>query len=163
MASINPLYQPGKRWKTDTSFHPLSPSCFKQISCFQGLSYAAQDPQPVWKLLTRQRKAEESLLHVVFSLLTRGIWHVWSGQCWEELQKAPVRQHSEHVTAQTRVSVKARWLSCCIKADMAKPWTLGVSWQIKVTSSMCVIFLWCHQSSSQHLLCLNRWWWSNAV
>lgn len=31
--------------------------------------------------------------------------------------------------------------SCCNKADMAKPWSLWVSWQIKVTSFMYVIIL----------------------
>lgn len=29
----------------DSFFHPLSPSCFKQISSFKGLSYAVQNQQ----------------------------------------------------------------------------------------------------------------------
>ena len=55
--------------------HPLSPSCFKQISCFQGLSYAAWNPQHEMETFNKAKKSRDVCSSCcLFLLLTRGIW-----------------------------------------------------------------------------------------
>lgn len=79
----------------DTFFYPLSPSCFKQISCFQGLSYAVQNPQHDMETFDKGKKSwEVGFLVLSFLYWQEGFGDVWSGHCWGELQKASVMCHT---------------------------------------------------------------------
>lgn len=72
VASVNPHCEPRQRWRKKTLyFFSLSPSCFKQISCFRGLSCAAENRQCRTETFDMTRK--KSIPCVVFSLLTRRI------------------------------------------------------------------------------------------